>query len=107
METVWSNLDREYGFFSSDERRWHTRIHRLKEQFPDEVTILAEPEENDGCIYAKVPYDWLKIGPKRRVNLTDEEKAILAEKLRSHQKSSSDSGEDERPDFDEDEGEWR
>ena len=25
------------------------------EDYPDQITILAEPETNDGCIYCKLP----------------------------------------------------
>lgn len=84
MDTAFSCVDREVGFFSSDEKRWINRIHRLKESFPNDVQILAEPDENDGCIYCKVPADWLKIAPKKGYNrpeYTDEEKEKIAERL--------------------------
>ena len=81
METAWSNLDREHGFFSSDERRWINRIHKLKEKYPDEVTVIAEPEDNGGCIYAKLPCEWMRIGPISRRQYTDEEKAAMAQTL--------------------------
>ena len=68
-------------FFSSDERKWITKIMKLKEKFPDLVTILAAPEENDGCIYAKLPADWLKIQPKRATTLSDDQIVALKERL--------------------------
>lgn len=65
METCFNYCDKEVAFFSSDERRWISKIRKLKEKYPDEITILAEPETNDGCIYVRLPSSWLKVQPKR------------------------------------------
>lgn len=73
METVFNYVDKDKGFFSSDERKWVTKIHKLHEKYPDEVLILAEPEDNGGCIYCQLPSSWLNIRPKRV--LSEEEKA--------------------------------
>ena len=83
METCFNYCDKNAGFFSSDERRWITKIRKLKEQYPDQIKIIAEPETNDGCIYCRLPTEWLKIQPKRKIELTNEEKAALSERLRS------------------------
>ena len=82
METSFSYTDRDSGYFSSDERRMITKIRKLKEQYPDRVTILAEPEDNDGCIYCIIPSEWMKIAPKRKVNLTEEQRDELRNRLR-------------------------
>ena len=79
METCF-NYTGETAFFSSDERKWINKIRKLKEQRPDEVTILAEPETNDGCIYAKVPAHYLKLQPK--MIISDERKEELAERIK-------------------------
>lgn len=76
------------AFFSSDEKKWINKIRKLKEQRPDEVTILAEPETNDGCIYAKVPAHYLKLQPK--VILSDEEKEIRADRIRKFRSDMQD-----------------
>lgn len=90
METSFSYTDDKIGFFSSDERRWINKIHKLAETHPDEVTILKEPKDNDGCIYAKLPIRWMKIQPRVGRKLTDEQKQIAAERLRaSRQKQQS------------------
>ena len=60
------------GWFSSDEQKWINRIRKLKEQYPDDVIIRAEPETNDGCIYCKLPQSWLKIQPPMKI--TDEQR---------------------------------
>lgn len=83
METVFNYCDKGKGFFSSDEPKWIRRIKELIEEHPDEIRVIRMPEQNDGCIYVQLPTEWLKIQPKRKVELTDEQKAKLAERLRS------------------------
>jgi hypothetical protein len=80
METSISYTTKDKAFFSSDERRWINRIRTLKEKYPDMVQVIAEPEDNDGCIYASIPIEWMKIQPKRAY--TDEQKAEMVERLR-------------------------
>ena len=79
FETCFNYCDSNVAFFSSDEQRWINKIHKLKEQHPNEVTILKEPEENGGCIYARLPSYTMKIQFKREY--TDEERTALGEKL--------------------------
>ena len=68
METCFNYCSPETAYFSSDERRWINKIHKLKLQRPNEVEILKEPEDNDGCIYCKLPIRYLKLQPKREVS---------------------------------------
>lgn len=77
METCLNYCDRNAVFFSSDERTWILRIRKLKEQHPEAVTIIKEPEDNDGSIYCKIPINWFKIVPPRKVNMTEERRAEL------------------------------
>ena len=83
METALEYSDRSFAYFSSDEFFWIRRIRKLKEQYPDEVSIEYEPETNDGCICAKVPVKWFKIEPPRKVNMTDEQKRAFADRMKS------------------------
>lgn len=69
------------GWFSSNEVRWINRIRKLKEQFPDQVIIRKEPDNNDNCIYVSVPQEWLKIIPPRKLNLTDDQREQLKVRL--------------------------
>lgn len=73
METCFDYTDK-CAYFSSDERKWITKITKLAQSRPDEVTILISPEKNDGCIYARVPASWLKISPPRQVSQEQKEK---------------------------------
>lgn len=83
METCFNYTDKNSAYFSSDERKWINHIRQLKEEHPDEVTILAEPEDNDGCIYCKLPADCLKIQFKRHLELTEEQKEERRRRLSS------------------------
>lgn len=81
METCFNYCSKERGFFSSDERKFITKIHKLKEKFPDEVRIIAEPENNNGCIYCELPVEWLKVQPPVKRVLTDEQRAEISARL--------------------------
>ena len=48
METCFNYTEKEHGYFSSDERKFITKVRKLKEKYPEQVRIIAEPEENDG-----------------------------------------------------------
>lgn len=78
METDFNYTAKGEGWFSSDEAKWINRIHKLKQQFPELVEIIKEPEDNDGCIYCRLPADWLKINPPRGLSMTEEQKMNLA-----------------------------
>lgn len=71
-------------FVSTDERKMITRLMKLKEAHPDAVEILALPPNNDGCLYCKVPASWLRIAPPKKRDLSDEERAELAERFRAN-----------------------
>ena len=71
IDTCAGYTSRDEMFFSSTERVWHNRILKLAQSHPDEVTIIKRPEDNDGCIYAKMPISYLKIQPKRVSTMTE------------------------------------
>lgn len=56
------------------------KIRKLFAEHPDEVTIDFDHQTD---IYATVPASWIKISPKRVLNLTDEQKKERAERMRS------------------------
>lgn len=73
--------DNGIAFVSSNEKKWISRIIKYKSQYPDEITVLALPEDNGNFIYAKVPQRWLALRPPRKMNLTDEERAKIREQF--------------------------
>ena len=87
MDTCFNYCSKDEAYFSSDERMWIQRIRRLKEQHPDEVTILKEPEDNDGCIYCKLPTSTLQIKFKRTLSENE-----LAARMKSLGKINRNSG---------------
>ena len=89
METCFNYCDPERAFFSSDERKWINRIRKLKEQYPDDIRTIAEPETNDGCIYVELPASWLKVQPPKKLDLTEEEREVLRERMKNIRKNFS------------------
>lgn len=83
METCCEYLDDKVMWVSSDQQKIIKRVRKLAELYPDSVTIKRQPEQNDGCIYATMPAEWLKLNPPRKIELTDERKAELSERLRT------------------------
>lgn len=89
METCFNYTDKERAFFSTDERKFITKVRRLQERFPDEVRIIAKPEENDGCLYCELPTAWFTIRVPKKVYLTDEQRSASAERLRAYHKRTA------------------
>lgn len=89
METSFNCTDREKGYISSDERKWVNKVRKLKEQHPDEVRVIREPEQNDGCIYAEIPVSWFAIRPPVKRVLTDEQRQEMSERMKSMKRTSS------------------
>lgn len=80
METCFNYCNTDTAYFSSDERRWINKVHKLKNQYPELVTILAEPKDNNGCIYAKMPIRFFRLqcpAPKRGPMTEEEKKALM------------------------------
>ena len=86
-ETSYTYTDDGKCWFSSDERKTITRIRKLKEAHPDEVTILKQPEENDGCIYGWLDKKQFNLYPNHKMDLSDEQRAKLAERFKNAQQS--------------------
>ena len=87
METVCEyTSDAPYMTISTDERKMINKLLKFAEQRPDEVSVLAYPEKNDGCLYVRCPKDYLKIAPKTHRNISDEERIRRGEMLRNARK---------------------
>ncbi len=83
METSYTYTEDGKCWFSSDERKTITRIRKLKEAHPDEVTILKQPEENDGCIYGYCPKEWVRLSHPIKRELSDDKRAEMAERMKN------------------------
>lgn len=53
------------------------RLRDLATEYPQDVAIV----EKDGCVTATIPVSWVKVAPKRKCYLTDEQKKANAERL--------------------------
>ena len=89
METCFNYTDKERAYFSTDDRRFITKVRKLKEQYPEEVQIIAEPEENDGCLYCELPTAWFTVRVPRKVELTDEQRQKLSDRMKQIRKHDS------------------
>ena len=60
--------------------KYINKIKKLAEQFPDEVEIIME--NSDGSLLAHIPTSYIKINNPPKREYSDEEKAIMVERLR-------------------------
>lgn len=74
----------EHAFFSANEKRHVKNILRLAEQYPDEVTVKILPEKNGGHILAWIPKRWIRISPPRKLDLTNEQRAAISDRMRAN-----------------------
>lgn len=85
METCCNYIDKTM-FVSTDERWLINRIMKFSKAHPNSVEVIRYPERNDGCLYCKLPSNWLKITPPAKREMTAEQKAAAAERLRNAHK---------------------
>lgn len=74
--------ERETGVVSTNERKWINKLTKLAEAHPNEVHIMKLPEENYGALLIAVPKTWFKISPPRQRTLSEEQRAVLSERLK-------------------------
>lgn len=78
---ICSTGDTRYYSISSDEKKIVNKIMKLAKEYPDSIILKAKPEENDGCVYAWLPKDWIKIYPPRKITMTDERRKQMVENM--------------------------
>lgn len=65
--------------------RYISKIKALKEEYPDLVDICVENE--DGSIVAHIPTKWVKISPPKQVDMSEERKEELRNRLAEYRNS--------------------
>lgn len=81
-KTIYEHFKGDDTFTVTASERWSVgMIHRLEEKYPNEVTILHA--NDDGSIVASFPFDWMRIVPKRHVEMSEERKREAVERLRA------------------------
>ena len=80
-ETCFDHLNGEStATISTDDRSVKLKLAKLYQSYPDDVQLVAE--NDDGSVMYHLPWKWVKFSPPRKVYMTDERKAELAERLR-------------------------
>lgn len=82
METACGYLDDKVMWVRTDEMKWKNRIEQWAKEYPEECKITVRPENNDGCMCAKMPASWFRMRPPIKRNLTDEQREAMGERLR-------------------------
>ena len=80
-ETVFEHIRGNDTFTVTAAEPWSVgMLRRLQAKHPDEVKVVCTNQ--DGSLLAHLPFEWMRIVPKRVTNLTDEQKQARAEQLR-------------------------
>ena len=92
METVIEySIKDQPANITSDEGKWIRHIRKLAEEYPDDVRIVAQPETNDGAIFAYFPVKWVKVKPPVKRELGDEQKQKIAARLKNNRRTNHES----------------
>ena len=85
-ETVYEHASGNDTFTVTACERWSKgMITRLKERYPDEVDIRHV--NKDGSIVAHIPFEWMRIVPKRKDTMTDEQRELARERMAALRKA--------------------
>ena len=91
LETVYEHCGKRSDFTVTAAERWSiAMIKRLKAKYPDQVEICCENQ--DGSVVAHIPFEWMRIVPKKQVNMSEERKAELSERMRNMRSASTNNG---------------
>ena len=73
MDTCLNYTNDRYAFFSTDEKKWIKKIYEIMKDHPDEIEIIKKPEDNEGCLYARLPTKYFKLSAPKKRSLTEEQ----------------------------------
>ena len=76
-----------------DGKRYVNRVKSLARSHPDEVEIVAV--NDDGTICAHLPLRYLKLTAPAQREISDDQKAVLAERLKNAREKKQNSGREE------------
>jgi len=72
------------------QQKFINKIRKLRDESVENVPVFIE--NHDGSIFCHLPIEMLKIGKKRKIEISEERRAELAEHMRSMHKSEEDRG---------------
>ena len=89
IDTEWCENENAIEWLDLDEQvmvtlhggKLKNRVLKLAKEYPDEVTIKVHPENNHGYLVAHLPKKWVKITPPVKRELSEEQKAVLRERI--------------------------
>lgn len=61
------------------------RLRKMAEDHPADVAI----REDNGCVFCTVPVSWVRIAPKRKCTLTEEQKQANAKRLAEYREAKN------------------
>ena len=80
-ETIYEHATGNKTFTVTAIENWSiSMMHRLKEKYPDEVDI--QHTNPDGSMVVRLPFEWMRVIPKRRDTMNDEERQIRSERMK-------------------------
>ena len=80
-ETVYEHISGTETFTVTAAERWSvSMLNRLKEKYPEQVEIVHV--NHDGSLLARVPFNWMRIVPKRKVEWTEEQRSAFVERMK-------------------------
>ena len=87
LETVFEHEKGRDTFTVTAAERWSiSMIHRLKAKYPEQVDIRhINP---DGSMVVHLPFEWMRIVPKRKDTLSDEERAIRSKRMKERYRNA-------------------
>lgn len=71
---------------STGEQAVRNRLAKLAERYPDDVKLVSN--NADGSVYYHIPFKWVKLSPPRKVEMTDEKRVALANRMRAMREKS-------------------
>lgn len=79
-ETSYDHIKGEKFFTMTAAETWSiAMVKRLKAKYPDSVEIRHT--NPDGSMVVRMPFEWMRVVPKKQVNLTDEQRQAIGERL--------------------------
>ena len=96
---IGSVTDDRYVSVSSNERYWKNRMDKLITEHWDEVIVKHFPEDPSDYMTIWVPKEWVRIRPKRKMNVDPEEMKRRMEHVRNVSSESVDYSEENDDDL--------
>ena len=80
LETTYEHLKGGSTFTITAAEQWSIgMVRRLKEKYPEQVEIACI--NKDGSILARMPFDWMRIVPKRQDTRSPEKRMVATERM--------------------------